>query len=157
MPQLYREKAERAPLPPEDRRWYTKHGDDVKGPFEEDALVRAVKDNKLRRSTLVRMEGEADWRPMSEVPEIESKISPLRAPSSFDARSAFATVPTGSYGSGFVAGFLAGFLGFIGVYIFSQGTETKRGARHGLGLQLIAILVLRAVMLMLKQRMRGDL
>jgi hypothetical protein len=153
MPQTYRESAERAPLPAEERRWYTKQGDDIKGPYKEYALVRAVTDNKLRRSTLVRMEGEADWRPLSEVAELESQVSPLRAAAPFDARGALAHVPTGSYRPGFAAGFFGGIIGFAAVSIFAHGTETKRGARHGWLVQIVTLLGFRAVLLLLKQRM----
>jgi hypothetical protein len=80
MSEGYRDKAERPPLNPLDRRWYTKQGDNEKGPFSEEALVRAVLANKLRRSTLVRGEGETDWRSMSDVPELQRQMPSVGAP-----------------------------------------------------------------------------
>jgi GYF domain 2 len=146
MNDAYRAKAERPPIAAEERRWFTKRDDVIKGPFDEDALVRSVKAGRLLRSTLVRMEGEATWRSLKDVPELETQVSPISPPTAPDSRRMDA-IPTGSYALGFAVGFFTGIIGYGIIHYSSRGTETKRGARTGFFVQLGVGLVLRLLIL----------
>jgi hypothetical protein len=129
----YREKAERPPIPVDARRWYTRQGDVEKGPYDEAALVHAVKTKMLRATTLVRAEDETEWRPFSQVERLAKKTTSGggRRRAEFDPERDLSPSARGSFGQGFAAGFFAGIIGYLLVLGFAKGAETKRGALMG--------------------------
>lgn len=142
----YRERAERPKIPAEGRRWFTKHDDVEKGPFEEEALVRAVQSNKLKSSTLVRPEDESEWRPLSHVKQLMPKATRARA--DFDPARDLAAEAHGSFNSGLVAGMLGGCIGLLLVEVLAKHQETKRGARIGFFVQLFVGVMIRVWVMM---------
>jgi hypothetical protein len=131
------------------RRWFTKRDGEVSGPFEEEALLRTVLAGKLLLSTLVRMDGESEWRRLSDVPELRDR--------GVNAHAGLATAPNGNYGIGLTIGLLTGVIGFVCVRLSTAATETKRGARNGMWIQWLALLALKAAWFMYEQQKRGDL
>jgi hypothetical protein len=127
----YREQGERPPLPIDCRRWFTKQGDAEKGPYDEDALVRAVATKLLKPTTLVRAEDETEWRPLVQVEHLRKKMTPERTRRPFDPERDLHPEAHGSFGAGFAAGFFGGCIGFFLVLAMAKGEETKRGARFG--------------------------
>lgn len=76
MSEPYRKPGEPAAVPRETRRWFTKSGDVVKGPFELVALRRSLKEGYIKRTTLVRPEDETEWRPISEATDVVRGVAP---------------------------------------------------------------------------------
>lgn len=150
----YREPAERPPTPQADRRWLTRTPDDVvKGPYSTEAMQRSIQSGGLKPTTLVRLEDEADWRPVADVAELWSsgalprpESAPYRQPQypPPDNREAFAAMTAGSFGGGFCAGFFGGCIGLVIVLSMSStGSETKRGAKIGFVVQMVVGVVVR--------------
>ena len=140
---MYRDKAERPPLHPDCRRWFTKQGDAEKGPYDEEAIVRAVKTRLLRTTTLVRAEDETEWRPLAQVERLRDKLAPEKTARPFDPDRDLHQQTGGSFGAGFAAGLFGGCIGLILVEALAKGPETKRGGRTGFVAQVLVGVVLR--------------
>jgi hypothetical protein len=63
----YREPGEREKVPDSERRWFTRHGDSVGGPFDPAAILRSVEAGLLRSESLVRAEDDTEWRALGSV------------------------------------------------------------------------------------------
>lgn len=147
MGEPYRAKGERAPIPEGLRRWYTKSGDLEKGPFEEEALIASFKNGKLKNSTLVRAEDNAEWRRIADVKELAPKTAPIAFRSDFDERRDGSVEVMGSFGAGFAAGLFGGIIGMLLVLAMAKGPATKQGARMGFVAQIGIGMLLRAMAL----------
>ena len=75
----YREKERRPPLAPSERRWFTRHGGFEEGPLDWALVLGHAENHTLGPSALLRPEDETEWRPIQEVPELWSMISPWHA------------------------------------------------------------------------------
>jgi hypothetical protein len=143
----YRAQGERPKLTDEERRWFTKQGDVVKGPYPTDALVRSVKNGMLKRTALVRGEDEVEWRPLGEVAALTEAIRGPRAGWTADPRDgAVIEAPPGTFAGGFAAGFFGGLIGLIVVHAVAKSAETKRGANVGFFVQLAVGIACRVAM-----------
>jgi hypothetical protein len=72
----YRNPGERAAVPREHRRWFTKMSSGEKGPFDAQALRESLKAGYIKRGTLVRAEDETDWQPLGDVQDIVRGVAP---------------------------------------------------------------------------------
>ena len=79
MDEPYRERGERPPLAPSERRWFTKHGGFEEGPLDWALVVRHAENHTLGPSALIRPEDETGWRSIHDLPELWSRVSPWRA------------------------------------------------------------------------------
>ena len=145
MGEPYREKGERPPIPPGLRRWFTKTGDLEKGPFEEEALIASLKNGKIKSTTLVRAEDDAEWQRIGDVKALAPKTAPIAFRNDFDPQRDGSVEPPGSFGAGFAAGFFGGILGMILVLAMAKGAATKQGARLGFVCQIGVGVLLRAM------------
>jgi hypothetical protein len=144
----YREQGERPALDPSLRRWFTKQGDAEKGPYDEAALVRAVKRGMLSARTLVRAEDQTEWRPLADVEQLAKKTAPKplgRQNAAFDPERDIHPDARGDFGLGLAAGLLGGCIGLVLVEALAKGNETKRGARFGFLAQLVIGVSLRVL------------
>jgi hypothetical protein len=141
----YREAATREKLPDAERRWFTRQGDEQKGPYTAEVLARSLHSGVLKRTSLVRAEDEPEWRPVHTFAALaaplkltdEGGVAPRGAAQwSQDPRDRHDPTTEGSYRLGFVAGFLGGIIGFVLVRVIAKGDQTKRGAALGFGVSL---------------------
>jgi hypothetical protein len=138
----YRSAAAKEQLPDDQRRYFTKRGDVVKGPFEPDVLADAVRRGKVKPSTLARAEGDAEWTQISEMRWLHAPVRTARfGEQGFNARAAFPD--NGSFVLGFFAGLVGGCIGAILVQVLAKGSDTKRGAWFGFVIQAIAGTIIR--------------
>jgi hypothetical protein len=142
----YREPGERPALSDETRRYFTKNGDVVKGPYDHEAIVRSLKSGRMKLSTLVRGEDEEEWRPAGTDPRFaRTKTAPTGRGMTHDDRAAI--VEQGSFVAGFAAGFFGGCIGAFLVATLATGSETKRGAWIGFIAQACLGIVLRLALM----------
>jgi hypothetical protein len=136
----YRAQGARPKLTDAERRWFTKQGDAVKGPYPAESLARSLKGGVLKPSSLVRAEDEVEWRPLRTVDAVMDAVRGPKGPGwTPDPRVGAETQErfAGNLQRGFAAGFVGGLLGLILVLLLARGHETKRGAVFGFGLQLV--------------------
>ncbi len=141
----YRKPGKRKNVPRSQQSWFMQNADgSEKGPFALEALVASGKASRLRLTTPVRPEAEAEWRPLSAL--MAEEAVRLEGSSSGASASAREEAPLGSFGAGLCAGLFGGIIGFALVSLMAKGTDTKRGARwgfiaqcvFGLGFRLLA-------------------
>jgi hypothetical protein len=142
----YRKPGERAAVPANERRWFTKTGDVEKGPFDEKVLIRSVRNGLLNPKTLVRPEDVPEWQPLSTIERLAKQTAPALVRHS-DPQSADAGEPRGSFGAGLAAGLFGGVIGLALVSLIAKGTDTKRGARLGFLVQVGIGILLRLIAL----------
>ncbi len=97
----------------DDLKWFTKHGDEVKGPLEGSAVRGSVAAGRLGPKTWIRREDEAEFVPIGQHPLFNGPADAAPAnvafSGAFDER-AHAVIPPGSFGLGFCAGFFGGLM-----------------------------------------------
>jgi hypothetical protein len=135
----YRQPAERRKLGDAERRWYTKQGGAERGPYDAEAIARSVKTGMIKRTALVRAEDDNGWRPLQSV---EALVAAMRGANpgagwTLDRREVEIPVPAGTFAGGFAAGFFGGVIGLVLVRAMALGTDTKRGATTGFGVQVL--------------------
>ena len=143
---LYREPAARPLLLDAERRWFTKHGDVERGPYDADALMRSVKRGFLSPNSIVRAEDETVWRPLSRVAYL-SRSLPAAPSGSVDFPSQLNAEPPGRLALGFCAGFFGGCIGALAIQVMATGKATNQGAWAGFFAQIAFSLFVKFVLL----------
>ena len=145
----YREPSPRPELPDDQRRWFTKQGDESKGPYTRDVLARSLRSGVLKRTSLVRAEGEPEWRAIYTVPALVAAASPVGTakPAGWtpDPRDVVDPGADGSFGGGFAAGFFGGVIGLVIVRVMAKGAQTKTGATVGFAVGLFVGILVRVL------------
>lgn len=147
----YREPGKRKKIPRKLQSWFMQNADGTeKGPFDRESLIASGKALRLKPTALVRPEDETEWRPLSTLmaeDALRDDVKALAAARSYPSSSSSSRedkhAPLGSFGAGLCAGLFGGIIGFGLVMLIASGSDTKRGARWGLVIQLGLGLVVR--------------